>query len=225
VNASRGAPPVGAGSGDTKATLDTTGGKDSAAPLHLRERILATSRELLDRDGVAGLSMREVARQTGVTHQAPYHYFQDRESILAELVTRGFTELGRRLALANDLATTHGKRAALMASGEAYVGFAMEQPGVFRIMFRPDVCDPSRFPLITEAGEKAYGELMRLVQIMHGTDSTQSLSTVYWAHVHGMALLMLDGPLSRRIPDVQARMAHMHDAGRHFADMMLGKGY
>ena len=224
MNSSRKEPPVNREAGDAETSRNTSDAKDGEAPLPLRERILTTSRALLDRDGVAGLSMREVARQAGVTHQAPYHYFQDRESILAELVTRGFTELGRRLALANDLAEQFGKRAALMASGEAYVGFAMEQPGVFRIMFRPDVCDPSRFPLITEAGEKAYGELMRLVQIMHGSDAAQSLSTVYWAHVHGMALLMLDGPLSRRIPDAQARMAHMHEAGRHFADMMLGKG-
>ena len=224
MNARRGSPAA-RGSADSAAEARcTTKAKDGETPRHLRERILDTSRTLLDRDGVAGLSMREVARQTGVTHQAPYHYFQDRESILAELVTRGFTELGRRLALANDLAGQHGKRAALLASGEAYVGFAMEQPGVFRIMFRPDVCDPARFPLVSEAGEKAYGELLRLVQIMHGTDCAQSLSTVYWAHVHGMALLMLDGPLSRRIPDMQARLAHMHDAGRDFADMMLGKG-
>jgi AcrR family transcriptional regulator len=224
LNANRNTPPLGARSESVKAAGDAAPPRDSDAPLHLRERILATSRDLLDRDGVAGLSMREVARQTGVTHQAPYHHFQDRESILAELVTRGFTELGRRLALANDLAMTHGKRAALLASGEAYVGFALEQPGVFRIMFRPDVCDPSRFPLVTEAGEKAYGELLRLVNLMHGADGAQSLSTVYWAHVHGMALLMLDGPLSRRIPDMQARIAHMHEAGRLFADMMLGKG-
>jgi AcrR family transcriptional regulator len=48
----------------------------------LRGELLRTSRLLLDEGGVAALSMREVARRAGCTHQAPYHYFEDRESIL-----------------------------------------------------------------------------------------------------------------------------------------------
>ena len=193
-------------------------------PLHLRERILATSRMLLDRDGVAGLSMREVARQAGVTHQAPYHHFQDRESILAELVTRGFNDLGNRLTLAHDMVVPYGKRAALLASGKAYIGFALEQPGVFRIMFRPDVCNVDRFPQAAEAGERAHAELVRLVRLMHDGDYSDSLASVYWANVHGMACLMLDGPLGKHLPDMPSRMAHVQEQGERFADMMLGAG-
>jgi AcrR family transcriptional regulator len=68
----------------------------------LRHRILEASERLLDTEGVAALSMREVARRSGVTHQAPYHHFADREAILAELVMRGFADLTARLAQAND---------------------------------------------------------------------------------------------------------------------------
>ena len=80
--------------------------RKSAAPLaaDLRQRILNTSELLLEENGVAALSMREVARRAGVTHQAPYHHFADRESILAELVAQGFDELSRRLARAAKLA-------------------------------------------------------------------------------------------------------------------------
>jgi len=198
--------------------------KIAPEPLHLRERILATSRMLLDRDGVAGLSMREVARQAGVTHQAPYHHFQDRESILAELVTRGFNDLRDRLALAHDMVALQGKRAALLASGQAYIGFALEQPGVFRIMFRPDVCNVDRFPQAAEAGERAHAELVRLVRLMHNGDYSDSLASVYWANVHGMACLMLDGPLGKHLPDMPSRMVHVRQQCERFADMMLGAG-
>ena len=93
-------------------------GRPKVAPdRDLRAELLRTSRSLLDEGGTAALSMREVARRAGCTHQAPYHYFADRESILAALVAEGFDELADRLRAANDSATVTGARAALIASG------------------------------------------------------------------------------------------------------------
>jgi len=193
----------------------------SASGRDLRQDILDTARTLLDEQGVAALSMREVARRAGVTHQAPYHHFGDRESILAELVTHGFDELARRLAVANDLAPSKGKRAALLASGEAYIGFALSHPGVFRIMFRPDVCAPMRFPDLRQAGARAHAELERLVRIVHGSRSNAGLASIYWAYVHGMACLMIDGPLAMQLPTDKARQTHLREVGRKFADLVM----
>jgi AcrR family transcriptional regulator len=190
----------------------------------LRQRVLDTSRVLLENDGVAALSMREVARRAGVTHQAPYHHFPDRESILAELVTQGYEELSRRLSRANDNAPNGGKRAAMMASSEAYVGFAIENPGVFRIMFRPDVCDPMRFPLVLQAGARARAELEKLVRIVHDGAYSEALASLYWAHVHGLACLIVDGQLGQRLLTRGERLAHAREASRHFADLVLGPG-
>ncbi len=187
----------------------------------LRRRILDTSRALLEEQGVAALSLREVARRAGVTHQAPYHHFADRESILAELVTEGFDELTRRLARANQRIGA-GKHAALMASGLAYVGFAMEHPGVFRIMFRPELCDVLRFPALQQAGQRAYGELLRLVALLHGGHTSDSLATTYWAQVHGLAGLMVDSELAHRFPSARARQAHVRQTLQHFADFAVG---
>jgi AcrR family transcriptional regulator len=194
----------------------------SAGPgRHLRQDILDTARRLLDEQGVAALSMREVARLAGVTHQAPYHHFGDRASILAELVTQGFDELARRLAVANDLAPSAGKRAALLASGEAYIGFALSHPGVFRIMFRPDVCDPIRFPDLRQAGARAHAELERLVRIVYGGRPGAGLASIFWAYVHGMACLMIDGPLAMQLSTDKARQTHLRKVGRTFADLMM----
>jgi AcrR family transcriptional regulator len=211
----------------SKMTIEYTGaspaGKQaSSAPgRDLRQDIMDTARALLDEEGVAALSMREVARRAGVTHQAPYHHFGDRESILAELVKQGFDELARRLGLANDLAPSAGRRAALLASGEAYVGFALSHPGVFRIMFRPDVCDPMRFPDLQQAGMRAHGKLERLVRIVHGGRLSAALASIYWAHVHGLACLMIDGPLAVRFPTEKTRQAHLREVGRKFADLVM----
>ena len=198
--------------------------RKSAAPLavDLRQRILNTSELLLEENGVAALSMREVARRAGVTHQAPYHHFADRESILAELVAQGFDELSRRLARANDRALSAGKHAALIASGLAYTGFALEHPGVFRIMFRPEVCDATRFPAALAASNRAHAELDRLVRLMHDGHHNATLASLYWAQVHGLACLIVDGPLGLQLPRPRDRRAHLRVSLTQFAERMLG---
>lgn len=194
-----------------------------AAPTaDLRTTILDTAEALLETDGLAALSMREVARRAGVTHQAPYHHFADRETILAELVARGFDELGARLARANDRAARLSPRDLRIASAEAYVGFALDRPGVFRIMFRPEVCDPARFPAAREAGRRAHGELQRLVALLHGETAGPAYASAYWAQVHGLATLLVDGPLGAALPGARERRAHLREVAALIADGMAG---
>jgi len=196
---------------------------DSAAAPDLRQRILEASEELLETEGLAALSMREVARRSGVTHQAPYHHFADRESILGELVTQGFVELARRLALALQRNVNEGRQAILMESGQAYVGFAIDRPGIFRIMFRPEICDPSRHPAAQEAGDRAHSELQRMVRLLHGESEVETLAPIYWSQVHGLACLIVDGPAGQQWPGVRERRRFMRDSLTHFARYMLGE--
>jgi AcrR family transcriptional regulator len=184
--------------------------------------VLETSRELLASGGLAALSMREVARRAGVTHQAPYHHFPDKESIVAELVTDGFEELARRMALANDAAAAGGKTEVLRRAAEAYLGFALEHPGVFRVMFRPEMCDAARFPRALAAAEAARAQCERLVRIVHDGRYSQALASMHWAQVHGLACLVLDGPLGAELPTAEARRAHLMEASAHFAALVVG---
>lgn len=187
----------------------------------LRQRILDTSEALLREAGIGGLSMREVARRAGVTHQAPYHHFADRESIVAELVTQGFDDLTRRLARANDRHGGGDRRALMVESGQAYVGFALDRPGPFRIMFRPELCDPTRFPQAMAAGERAHAELQRLVRLLHDGSEDPVLATVYWGYVHGLASLFVDGPMGQHVQGARERRAHVKAALEDFADGRL----
>lgn len=187
----------------------------------LRQEILDTARALLNDVGASGLSMREVARRAGVTHQAPYHHFGDRESILAELVAEGFRTLGRDLAQANTLAA-HNLRGAVMASGRAYIDFALSNPGVFRVMFRPETCDPARFPAVQAAGQAAQATLVELVSMVHGTQTSPALCMVYWAHAHGMASLLLDGSLGQECPAGPMRDTLLDEVSNTFANLVFG---
>ena len=197
-------------------------GRPKAQPERdLRRDLLITSRTLLDEAGPGALSMREVARRAGCTHQAPYHYFADRESILAALVAEGFEALAQRLEVAHALADTQGVRAALIASASAYVGFAASHVGVFRIMFRPDICNPLRFAEVQAAGTRAHSELLRLTELVHGKKASPVLATVLWAHVHGLACLLVDGPLASQFASDAAVRGHLESVGEQFADLIL----
>jgi AcrR family transcriptional regulator len=197
--------------------------RTNAAPVEppdLRQRILDTARALLDEQGAASLSLREVARRAGVTHQAPYHHFPDRESILAVLVEQGFDELARRLARAH--ATRGDLLATLTASGSAYVGFALDHPGVFRTMFRADYCDPARFPQVQAAGDRAHAELRHLVRLTNDSQDDEGLATLHWAQVHGLASLLLDGPLGQQISSRRDRTGFVRQAMALHAAATLG---
>ena len=187
-------------------TSESTGSSGRRGGRDLRSELLRTSRQLLDESGPGALSMREVARRAGCTHQAPYHYFANREAILAALVREGFDELADRLASAHEGLGSPDLHAVLVASGNAYVEFALRHPGVFRVMFRPDVCDPERFPEVVQAGGRARGELARLVKVVLGDDAPLEVEVLFWSGVHGLASLLLDGPLAGEFTSVEERI-------------------
>ena len=187
-------------------TSEPTGASGRRGGRDLRSELLRTSRQLLDESGPSALSMREVARRAGCTHQAPYHYFANREAILAALVCEGFEELADMLAAAHERLGVADPHAVLTASGNAYVEFALRHPGVFRVMFRPDVCDPERFPEVVQAGERARHELARLAKVMMGDGAQLEAEVLIWSTVHGLASLLLDGPLAGEFSSMEERI-------------------
>lgn len=182
--------------------------KDSS---DLRARVLAASLALLETEGLAALSLREVARRAGVSHQAPYHHFADREAILAALVTEGFDDLTARLDRALQAAPADAPAQASLAMGLAYVDFALERPGIFRVMFRPELVDQQRFAEADAAGERSFAVLTRLIERL-GTAKTaaeaQTQASLHWAVVHGLATLFVDGKLGTDLKTTKAKAAH-----------------
>src|SRR6185369_3100540 len=90
----------------------------------LREAALRKAAEILENEGLESLSLREVARRAGVSHNAPYRHFPDRDGLLVALVEEGFQMLLDALA-----------RRPRREMGEAYVDFALSHPQRFRLMF------------------------------------------------------------------------------------------
>jgi AcrR family transcriptional regulator len=90
--------------------------------------------------GHHSLSTREVARAVGVSHAAPKHYFSDKLALVAAVAAAGFERLHQEIIRA--IATERDHPAdQLVAAGMAYVGFALENRGLYRTMFAPELSE------------------------------------------------------------------------------------
>ena len=173
----------------------------------LRERLIDVGVELVTTDGTAALGLREIARRAGVSHGAPRRYFPTHHSLLSAIAHRGFAELGSRSAAATaGLATA---REQLQAIGRTYVGYALEQRGMFELMFRHDLLDSSQHvsdgPRLRESSLPQFQLVVGLIT-RHRTEQRTAATdrpvpppavtaAALWSNLHGIAQLWTWGSL------------------------------
>jgi len=140
--------------------------------------LLRAAGRTLENRGISALSLREAARRAGVSHNAPYRHFPDREALLAALAAEGFAMLGEQL---------RGKPGREM--GAAYVRFALEQPQRFRLMFGGQL-PLAKYPQLSTAAKAAYESL---VGAFKDLPRSELAAAAAWSLVHGLSNLLLDG--------------------------------
>ncbi len=125
---------------------------------HLRDTLLAEAERTLREQGVEQLSLRDLARQAGVSHAAPRRHFADRQALLDALAGAGFARLADEVAAAIKDAGPDF-RARLRATGAAYVRFATEDTALMELMFAAKNASASGEAAgqITPSGEVAEG--------------------------------------------------------------------
>jgi AcrR family transcriptional regulator len=164
----------------------------------LRRQVLDAAAAIAAASGPDVISMREVARLAGVSHQAPYHHFGDRAGIFAAISEEGF----RLLAESIEASTTLGTAAMC----EAYVHFALAHKGHFRVMMRNDLCSLEDYPSALIQADRAFNALRDEVAVILGDNSNEddaNAHTAYmWSVAHGLATLLLDGPLLKKLGTV-----------------------
>ncbi|WP_315739921.1 MULTISPECIES: TetR/AcrR family transcriptional regulator [unclassified Bradyrhizobium] len=184
---------------------------EAATPYHhgaLRDALLEAAERVLERDGLAGLTLRAVAREAGVSHAAPTHHFKDLTGLVSELAAIGFTRFNAAMKAAGEQPGTPIERA--MARARAYVAYAQANPGMYGLMFRTERLDYSR-PSLHEAAEASFAGLAGSVAARsEGQVGNEELSLDQaaaiaraWSLVHGYTMLLLDGRLAdilRRSP-------------------------
>lgn len=170
-----------------------------AKPDPLQRVIVDAALEIASGVGPDAISMRELARQANVSHQAPYHHFGDRAGIFAAICEEGFTILGDEMYKSRNLGAE--------ALCERYVRFALNHRGHFRVMFRTDLCDMASYSNAAIQADRAFGILYDEVVSLVGLDADeiaiQTQTAYMWSVAHGLSTLLIDGPLLKKIRTVQ----------------------
>lgn len=171
---------------------------------NLREELVRQAVALAREKGEAGVVLREVARRAGVSHNAAYRHFADREELLAMVARAGMEELAaamRARAGARSGGTKESRaRKRLRAIGTAYVEFALAEPGLFGVAFASAIAGhPAQVePVVAEGGpyELLCQALDALVAVgVLPEQHRPGAEIACWSAVHGFAVLHLEGPL------------------------------
>jgi AcrR family transcriptional regulator len=161
----------------------------------LRSALLDAAASVLADRGVEGFTLRECARRAGVSHGAPAHHFGDVRGLLTAVTAQSFAQLEAltREYQRNALPAAFEQ---LLASGAAYVDYALAERARFRLMFRSDLLDPSDEEL-RRSGQAVFGilqdDIARASAEAGAEDALLTEKTALaWSLVHGFAMLMLE---------------------------------
>ncbi len=153
----------------------------------LRTALVQAARTILERDGLAALTLRACAREVGVSHAAPLHHFRNLAELLAAVAAVGFEEFVKALDQCSDIQIEPLER--LVEMGIAYVAFAQANPALYRVMFgsdRPNVVTEQLSTAMRAAWEQLHGASARAA----GDERSLSVATLVWSVVHGHAMLV-----------------------------------
>ncbi|MBI2527927.1 MAG: TetR/AcrR family transcriptional regulator [Candidatus Rokubacteria bacterium] len=165
----------------------------------LRRALLDAARELVQTAGAEALTLRAAARLAGVSQAAPYRHFADKRTLLAAVAEEGFRALTEAMRQATAM-QSGDPLSRFRALGLSYVGFAVDHPAHFRVMFGRETADKAAHPGLREAAEETFAvlvdaltECQRAGLARPGDPAELAISA--WAAVHGLSALLLDGQL------------------------------
>jgi AcrR family transcriptional regulator len=159
----------------------------------LRAAILAEAARLVAQRGADGISLRELAREAGVSHAAPAHHFTDRRGLFTALAAEGFALLAEALTAA---------RPRFIDAAMAYVRFALAHPGHYEVMFDKsllDVADPDLAAAERAAADELARGIDSLADAKAGADP-EAARLAAWSLVHGFSMLWLNDAVAAGDP-------------------------
>ncbi len=171
----------------------------------LKNALTRAGVEILSRDGIAGLSLRKVAQEAGVSHTAPYAHFADKQALIAAISTEGFRILFEHLSKIREQYQAD-PQCQLVEAAWAYVRFAQTDPAHFQVTFSGAVESEKDYPALVEMTGKSFGEVTRIVEACQASGllrpgPVDMLAVSVWGIVHGFASLLIAGQISHTLLD------------------------
>lgn len=167
----------------------------------LAASLVEAAEAVLTERGVEGFTLRECARRAGVSHAAPAHHFGDARGLLTVVAAVGFERLTEAQRTARS--AEHDLAKLLVATGTAYVNFALNHPAQFQVMFQSGLLDRKNDRFI-QAGRAAFAIYAETYAAVRGEPASSGIAAdkvsdpgvlQQWALVHGLATLAVQGQL------------------------------
>jgi AcrR family transcriptional regulator len=178
--------------------------KDGYHHGELREALIEATRRLVEERGAENFTLADACRAAGVTTAAPYRHFSGKQEILAEIASRGFDALSRR-AMAVIAEKGEGTFEGIIAMGQAYVAFAVEETAIFRLMFGQEPA-LKKAEHVRGTGQACFAHLIEQVALCCKRNrlrgNAQEIALKLWTFVHGAASLLIDGDYNAIAPTI-----------------------
>lgn len=165
---------------------------------NLREALVTNAVNLLENEGVSALTLRRIARESGVSQAAPYSHFRNKNDLLTAVCITGTEWFGEYMA--REAAGKQGA-AYLAGLGIGYIHFALDHPALFRLMNTRDVAEAvdesGRVPDVFNEGYQMLTNALADAPLQHFGSNQQQLDVpLAWGYVHGIAHLLLEGRIT-----------------------------
>ncbi|HLD22541.1 MAG TPA: TetR/AcrR family transcriptional regulator [Sulfuricurvum sp.] len=184
--------------------MKSTESTKKTSPYHhgnLKESLLETALEMVDKEGLESVTLRDLTQRLGTSRSAVYRHFESKEALILGVIKRGYEQLDLLFTpIFQDTTQSVAERFEKM--GRAYLDFAIAHPNLYRLLFgenfrqeREEICDYK--------DEKQATGLYALIGLLLeaqeegiiAQENPMIQAATVWASIHGLASLLIDGHL------------------------------
>ncbi|MCB1140557.1 MAG: TetR/AcrR family transcriptional regulator [Leptospiraceae bacterium] len=163
----------------------------------LKESLMESGVAIIQKQGLQGLTLKEVARKQGVSSAAVYRHYESKEHLLAAIGAQGFRML--EAALKRNLAEpVVDARIFFRQCVQAYIDLALSRPRHYELMFGGIIPNHRRFPELQEAGQSAFSCLLESIEVCQKAGLFRKRKPIIiafhvWGTMHGFVMLQISG--------------------------------
>ncbi|MGX9418016.1 TetR/AcrR family transcriptional regulator [Vibrio sp. WJH972] len=172
---------------------------------NLREAVLEAAHKLLELEGIKSITFRRIAKEVGVSQNAPYSHFKDKTALLEALAVDGFQ--GLLDSMRENSVSLSTPSDYLQAIGKGYVTYALSNPALFKLMFdmQSATTESGMLQTVSSQSFQILRDAVSNVQVSNKQDRADELiaSISAWALVQGLSVLLIENRLSAN-PEAQS---------------------
>ena len=152
---------------------------------NLKQELIDCACKLCERDGYTKLSIRTLAKESGVSQTAPYRHFETKEALYASVATDGFKKLHRACYIDINKKVT---KKHLVEKGCKYIEFGLNNANTYDLMFGTAVGDFSNYPELLESANSTYeNKKSAYYKLANEDDEAIAFKCItLWSMIHGL---------------------------------------